>query len=402
MRTTLAVTLLCVIGGVARADFASGRDKLIAGDYKAAIADLSKVTGKDRAAARIRLAEAQAIVGDYAAAEATVTPIAQGKDPLAVTAHLTLDAIRRSTGRGADARKDLEDLATAHSDDRAVRTALAELRHAQGDLVGAKALFETTIREDNAKKLDYDKADQLFELAQAERYTERFQDANVSYRAALKVEPGFAAAGIAWADLFSQKYASDLAAQTIEEIFKVNPNDPEAPAAMAGIISDTSYDLPAIHHHLDAALAVNPKHARALRVRASLEIDQSQWDTANKTLDQVLAVDKEDVEALAMKATIAWLRDDLKEFDAERAKAFAVDPAYAELYRIVSRSAVREHRYVEAIDLEKEAIKLKPDFFEAMAGAGLGYLRLGMEKRASHGSTRPIRVMATTSAPRTR
>ena len=41
---------------------------------------------------------------------------------------------------------------------------------------------------------------------------------------------------------------------------------------------------------------------------------------------------------------------------------------------------MREHRYVEAIELEKEAIKLKPDFYEAMAGAGLGYLRLGMEK----------------------
>ncbi len=41
---------------------------------------------------------------------------------------------------------------------------------------------------------------------------------------------------------------------------------------------------------------------------------------------------------------------------------------------------MREHRYVEAIDLEKQAVKLKPDFYEAMAGAGLGYLRLGMEK----------------------
>ena len=81
-----------------------------------------------------------------------------------------------------------------------------------------------------------------------------------------------------------------------------------------------------------------------------------------------------------MKATIAWLRDDTKDYEAAKAKAFAINPAYAELYRIVARSAVREHRYVEAIELEKQAIKLKPDFYEAMAGAGLGYLRLGMEK----------------------
>ena len=94
----------------------------------------------------------------------------------------------------------------------------------------------------------------------------------------------------------------------------------------------------------------------------------------------MLAIDGEDVEAIAMKATIAWLRDDTKSYDAQRAQRVAIDPAYAELYRIVARWAVREHRYVEAIELEKQAVKLKPDFYEAMADAGLGYLRLGMEK----------------------
>ena len=149
---------------------------------------------------------------------------------------------------------------------------------------------------------------------------------------------------------------------------------------MAGVIVETSYDLAAVTHHLDAALAVNPKNLRALQVKASLAIDRNDWDSAQKTLGQILAIDKDNLPALAMKATVAWLRDDTKDYEAEKAKAFAVDPAYAELYRIVARSAVREHRYVAAIDLEKQAIKMKPDYYEAMAGAGLGYLRLGMEK----------------------
>ena len=187
-------------------------------------------------------------------------------------------------------------------------------------------------------------------------------------------------AGIAWADLFLEKYAAQLAEQTLEEVFKVNPNDPEAHAAMAEVIVDTRYDLAAVRHHLDAALAVNPKNARALKVRASIEIDQNQWAAANKTLDGVLAVNKDDVEAIAMKATVAWLRDDTKGYDAEVQRALAIDPAYAELYRIVARAAVREHRYVEAIELEKRAVAVKPDYYEAMAGVGLGYLRLGMEK----------------------
>ncbi len=384
MRTRLALSLVCALSGIAQADLATGRDKLTGGDYKGAIADLSKVTGKDKAAARLLLARVQATMGDYAAAEATATPLAlpQAKDPQAIEAHLLLDEIRHATGRNADARKDLEALAITAPDDREVRTALAELRMRMGDAVDAKALFDKTIAEfDNqAKTLDLNDAVQLVQVAEAARYTSNYELANDSYRAALKIRPQLTGAGVAWADLFSQKYASELAAQTLEEVFKVNPNHPDAHAAMAGVILETSYDLAAVHHHLDAALAINPKNARALRVKASIEIDQNQWDVAQKTLDQVLAIDSQDIEAMAMCATIAWLRDDAKAYDQWRQKAFAVDRNYAELYRIVSRSAVREHRYVEAIELEKEALKLKPDYFEAMAGMGLGYLRLGMEQ----------------------
>ncbi|HET9620558.1 MAG TPA: tetratricopeptide repeat protein [Kofleriaceae bacterium] len=379
----LAAAALLAAGGVARADLTSGRDKLIAGDYKVAIGELAKVGGKDRPAAQILLARAQIATGDYAGAETTLTPLAQAgaaKTPQAIEAHLVLDRLRQITGRTRDARADLEQLHKDLPADRAVRTALGEVRAALGDVLGAKAMFDETIKEFDASKIDLDDPVQTFQLAIAARYTSNFQLAGDAFRGTLKLSPQLTEAGIAWAELFLDKYAAQLAEQTLEEVFKVNPNDPEAHASMAAVITETRYDLAAVRHHLDAALAINPRNARALKVRASIEIDQNQWDTANKTLDSVLAVNKDDVEAVAMKATVAWLRDDTKAYDAQVQRALAIDPAYAELYRIVARSAVREHRYVEAIELEKQAVKLKPDFYEAMAGVGLGYLRLGMEK----------------------
>jgi tetratricopeptide (TPR) repeat protein len=381
-RLGLALAVVCLSVGAAHADVATGRDKLAAGDYKSAIAELSKITGRDRGEARLLLARAQVATGDYAGAEATLTPLlaAGPKDANAAAAHLALDELRRATGRTKEARVDLEQLLKDRPDDRAVRTALGVTRFAQGDLQGAKQLFKQTIKEFDHGKLDLDKVDDLDVLATAARYTAQFKLANDSYRAVLKLDPQRDADGIAWADLFKEKYSSEVAQQTLEEVFKVNPNDPDAHAAMADVIVETSYDLAAVRHHLDAALGTNPKNTRALRVRASIEIDQNQWDAANKTLDSVLAVNADDVEALAMKATIAWLRDNTAEYDALRTRAFAIDPAYAELYRIVSRSAVREHRYVAAIELAMEAVKLRPDFYEAMADAGLGYLRLGDEK----------------------
>ena len=378
-KPALALSLLCAVSSAAYADLATGRDKLTAGDYKGAVAELAKVSGKDKTAAGVLKAWAQMTMGDYAAAETTLAPLAAAKD---IEAHLALDHLRWITGRHADARKDLEQLYKDHPDDRAVRTELAIARYESGDLTNGKTLFDETIKEFDAraKTLDLNDPRQLVQLAEAAKYTENYELANDSYRAALKLQPQLTDAGVEWADLFSQKYAAELAAQTLEEVFKVNPNHPDAHAAYASVLLDTSYDLAAVKHHLDAALGVNPKNERALLAKASIEIDQNQWDAANKTLDDVLKTNREDVEALAMRATIAWLRDDTKGYEAAKAAAFAVDPAFAELYRIVARSAVREHRYVAAIDLEKEAIKLKPDFYEAMAGAGLGYLRLGMEK----------------------
>ena len=291
----LAAALLLTSARVAGADLAGARDKLAAGDYKTAIAELSKITGPDRNAARVLLAEALITTGDYAGAEQTLTPLVA--DKTAVTAHLVLDQLRRITGRNGDARKDLEQLHKDHPDDRSVRTALAELRHDQGNLVDAKSLFDETIHEFDCAQaqtgqgqtaqgksckpqLDLDKAEDLYALAEAAKYTSQTQLANDSYRAALKADATLTGAGIAWADLFLDKYASELAEQTLEEVFKVNPNEPAAHAAMAATIVETRYDLQAVRHHVDAALAVNPKQARALKVRASLAIDNNDWPAA--------------------------------------------------------------------------------------------------------------------------
>ncbi|MGE0398914.1 MAG: tetratricopeptide repeat protein [Kofleriaceae bacterium] len=384
-RTSLRLALLVSLvsgslAGPAFADPPRGHDKLVAGDYKTAISELAKNTGKDRPAAQILLARAKIATGDYAGAESTLAPMSAGKDAVSAEARIVLAEVRQQTGRIDVARKDLEALYKDRPDDRAVRTALGRARYVAGDLAGAKALFDITIKESDENKLDLDDPDQLTQLAIAARYTSNFQLSNQAFREALSIRPTSTDTGVEWADLFLQKYAAQLAEQTLEEVFKVNPNHPDAHAAMAEVIVETRYDLAAVRHHLDAALAVNPKNTRALKVRAGIAIDRNEWAEANKVLDSVLALNKEDVEAIAMKATIAWLRDDTKTYDAEKKRAFALNPSYAELYRIVARSAVREHRYVEAIELEKQAVKMRPDYYEAMAGAGLGYLRLGMEK----------------------
>jgi cellulose synthase operon protein C len=383
MHRKLALALvafaLAIAARPARADLESGRDRLVSGDYKGAVADLSKITGKDRAEARLLLARAQLETGDYAGAEVTAAAVAQSKDPQSVAGRLMVAQVRRVLGKFAEAQRDLEALSKDRPEDRAVRHLLALLRHDQGDVKGAEALWQLTIDDFDARKIDFDNPDEVYYLAETARSMAQFQLANDSYREATKLRPPFTEAGVAWAALFLEKYASELAEQTLEEVFKVNPNHADAHAMMAAVIIEKSYDLAAVRHHLDAAFAVNPKQVRGLLVRASIEIDQNQWKSALATVGQVLALNPQQVEALALRATVAWLRDDQAAYQADRQRVLSINPAFADFYRIVARSAVREHRYLAAVELQKEAVKLDSKDYAAMAEIGLGYLRLGLE-----------------------
>ena len=365
----------------ARADLAEGRDKLLAGEYQTAVALLENVKGKDRPAARLLMLQALLATGDHRAAETAAASVAADADPvMAADGTVALAEVLRATGRLAEARKKLEPLVAASPRHLGARRMLALILGEMGERDAARKMWKLTIASYDGGKLDLDNPDDLFALAEAARNISQFQLANDSYGEVAKLAPKRTDAAVAWAYLFLQKYASELAEETFDEVFKVNPHHPDAHAGMAEALLESRYDLAAADHHLDLALAVNPRHVRALLTRALIAIDRNQWELAGKTIDTALTINPSSTDAYALRATIAWLRDDSRGYEAARAKAFAINKAFAEFYEIVGRSAVREHRYAAAIELSKEAVAMRADYFEAMSNAGLGYLRMGQEK----------------------
>src|SRR5262249_35998809 len=158
-------------------------DKLTAGDYKGAIADLSKVTGKDKPAAKLLVFEADVATGDLAAAEAAVAPLTTDKDAkVASAARVDLSRLHRATGKLDDARKDVEGLVQKDPSNLAARWALALALQDTGQGKKAKDVWDSILKDFDAQKINTDDADQLFYLAEAARYTADFQFANDSYR----------------------------------------------------------------------------------------------------------------------------------------------------------------------------------------------------------------------------
>lgn len=371
---------LWFLAGTARADLKSARDRFVHGDYRGAEAELKRLSGKQADTGRVVLTRLYERTGRYAEAQKLARAMSRSADPaIATDGHVALAEILRATGRYAEAKRELEPLVARQPGARRARYVLALVYQDVGD-PRAEVEWKKFLQEFDGNKLDLKDAQTLFYLAEAARYTADFDFANGTYREAVDRDKTLHEANIEWGYLFLDKYAPADAEQSFDEVLKVDPRNPDAHAGMAAVKLEPSYDLAAATSHLQRALEVNPRHVPSLLLRAGVEIDQNQWDNAKATLGQVFAVNPQDLEARSLLATIHWLRDDTRAYEAERARVFAINPTFARFYHVVARSAVREHRYREAIELEKQAVAMRPTYYEAMEATGAGYLRLGMEK----------------------
>jgi tetratricopeptide (TPR) repeat protein len=390
---SIAVALvgLTMTAGHAAASVESGQRKFLHGDYAGARADLAKVDGAERPAAQLALARVEIRVGAYDAAEKRARALLQrGGQKIAADARVLVAEILRLTGRYDEARRELEAVVWPGGAGPGSgppgkhlrgRYLLGLVYRELGRKADADAMFETFFDDWSNNQIDTKNAEALMYVAQAARYRAAFEEANDVFREAVGLAPNLLEANLEWGFMGLEKYAVGLAEQSFDEVLKIDPNHPDAHSGMALVKLEQSYDLAAALDHLGKALAANPRHVPALLVRASLEIDQNQWDAAKATLAEVFAVNPMSFQGRALLATVHWLRDDQKAYEAERKRVLAANPNYAELYHIVARSAVREHRYREAIALEEQAVALDPSYHEAMQALGTGYLRLGDEKR---------------------
>src|SRR5882757_9010895 len=110
---------------------------------------------------------------------------------------------------------------------------------------------------------------------------------------------------------------------------------------------------------------------------ANLALENDDRDLAIAEADKALALDKDAMDAMAIRAAVELLAD--RSPDAWFAKITAVNPGYGEAYARVARQLEMHYRYEDAVTYYRRAVKADPRLWAAHSALGIDLMRMGKE-----------------------
>ena len=297
------------------------------------------------------LARARAAIlhGQYADAEALLTPLASRATPN--DAALELGLLLQQLGRKTEADRWLDAIVSSSR--------------------------VTTVAD-------------LMRIGRAAQALGEFRAANEAFQEAAARAPKDAAVNTAWGRLFLQTHNRAEAAKSFQMAIET---DPKSAAAHAGLAEALSEDNPpAALNMARRALELDPSYVSAHVLVAELMLDRGERDEAGKSIDRVLDVNPSSLEGHALRGAIAYLEGRQADFQNEIAIVRKINPSYGEAYRVAGDHAARNYRFGEASDLTRQAIAIDPDNIRAQADLGIQLLRTGDENEARASLERAFKV----------
>ncbi|MFY9609289.1 MAG: tetratricopeptide repeat protein [Blastocatellia bacterium] len=376
-------------GAAQQMSVARGRELLKSGDYKEALSVFVAVlqkNGLDRDAFEGRIL-CQLAVGQYEAAE-NRTKVHLRENPSDAGLRVLLAESYFETGRYPEA--DVEfDRAAGDTKPGVIwlRAKLGRVRAlaAQGKVDESLAIAQEFVGyyNDNSPR----SAEELTLIGRAMVHLEKFEDANDLFIDAREADPTFIDAFIAQGELLNEAYNYGDAASLFEDALKINRHSPRALIGRARSKALESIEEPSAA--VDLALAVNPNFTEALELRAWLDLEAGNYESAQKAIDRALAVNANAVDVVAVRAAVFYLTDRKSELESETKRALAINPHAGEFFETLAHFAVNNRRYVDAVDFANRAVALSPRLWSARTQLGIQMLRIG---RISEGRAELERV----------
>ena len=366
-------------GAAARAATQTAQTAFQRGDYARAKQLASQADDAPALIVRARLAELASDLDEAARFAALATQRANRPEHRREAAALH-GAVLIAQGKWDQADALLREQLKADSAAHGVRARLGELLWMRGQQAEARAILEALGAAFNDGRVT--RADDLVDLGRAMWLLGRFDDANYALKRAIEADADHVEGHVLWGQLLLTKYNTPDALESFEDALKLNPHHPGALAGRAMVELTTSNQSEGVLALIKKIMRVAPDHPDALLVRAHLAVRDEDCPSALEATQTLLARRPKHLEALALKATCEYLRDDAAAFEATRDATLKLSPRYAEFLVIVAEYAIRAHRYIEAMSLYRDALKIQDDHAGALLGLGVGLSRVGQEDEA--------------------
>ena len=338
--------------------------------------------------ARLALARAQIILGEYDDADAVLAD-RKGAPSDVTVVQVRADLMLRR-GKIAEALKLLQAASKKNSKSIALKGDLLAVRlaagHAPADTMPLNDSLYDAYGAEEAKT-----AADLLAVAQAAlaRGTKgAFHDANMVLEDAEAKAPAKEGSWVGdrvllrRAQMFREKYATEEALTTFGLLLERDEWNPDALAGSAHVYAD-ALQFAAASRFAKEALMVNAHHpeAHAVLARVAL-IEGRRSETRERIEDHVLAVNDKHTSGLAVVAALAIAEMNDAAYAKFRDRAISPNPRNGTFYKELSDVLGFLHLYPEADDILREGVKQAPKDPYVHAALGLNLLRLGKEKEA--------------------
>jgi cellulose synthase operon protein C len=308
---------------------------------------------------------------------------------LATTGRRTADAGRAvlasralvALGRYAEARATLDAAVAAAPDDLPARDALMRLDALVGDRAALAPLIERSYADWNGGGVDKTRAADLVAVATAVRLDGNWKDANETLGDAVRAEPRATAANLDWGWMFLDKHAASEADKSFRAVLALDADNPDARVGLARVALVERYDAAAAAVELARALAVNPRHAGALALRAELALDREDFAAAAADVALLRRTNPVDPGAARVAAAAALLLDDAPGYARARDQHLAAHAGDGTFFAFVADALVRQRRYDEARAVAEEGVAADAKNAGCLSVLATTLLRLGDEPR---------------------
>ena len=315
---------------------------------------------------------------------AEVDTIAQAfpKDELIAVSHARAVAAR---GDYARAESILQPFAAANSGgDAALELGLVQL--GIGKRTEGRRTLTLILMADSPKPTARD----YLRGARAARALNRVDDAQSFFRDAIAAAPTDPRVNTEWGLLFLEKYSKGEASKSFQEALKTDPEYGPALVGMAQALEDEN--PPQAAQLAQRALQLNPHDAGAQLVLAQVAVYSDKKQDVKAAIDTVLAVNPKHLEALSMKAAMAYVEGRDQEYRDTVAAALAIHPTYGEIHRTVGSITAHYYRFDEAVEHTRKAIALDRENIRAVADLGQQLMRTGDERNARRNLETAFRI----------